>query len=281
MTEKKMDKLGLTDDQLRQIFDLEKSLASKLRLAGKEERRKLYGPVYKEYFSALSFHPQLLVRDDKNKLHLKIGFQLKIIKKFITPDDVFLEIGSGDGHLCYEVAKIAKKVYAYEVSDVISRGLKIPDNYQQILSDSFVFPVDDNSVDIAYSNSLIEHLHEDDAFDQLISIHVFLKKGGKYICVTPNKYTGPHDISRFFDEPYSCFHLKEYSCVDLRKLFLDAGFRKGRFYIFIKGRYYKSPFFVMRSLDYFLKNLKEKNKNRLIHSKIGSILLDYVFVGIK
>ena len=281
MNTKKHDKFGLTDEQLRQIYELEKSLAAKLRLANKEERRKLYSPLYEEYFSAISFHPQLLMKDDIQKLNLKIGFQLIIIKKFLHNTDVFLEIGAGDGHLCYEVSKIAKLVYAYEVSNTISNGLIIPDNYKLIISDGFSFPINNNSVDIVYSNSLIEHLHEDDAFDQLNNIFKVLKKGGRYICVTPNRYTGPHDISRFFEEHYSCFHLKEYSCVELRKLFLDSCFSKGDFYIFIKGKYYKTPFFIMRCLDYLLKNLNEKNKQKLINSKIGKILLDYVFVGIK
>ena len=281
MKAKKMELMGLSEDQIRQIFELEKSLAYKLRTARKEDRRKLYGPIYDEYFSSLSFHPQLIIKANPELLDQKIAFQLKIIKKFIRSGDVFLEIGPGDGHLCTEVSKFAKTVYGFDVSKKISEGLKIPDNFKLICYDGFNFGLDDNSIDMAYSNSLIEHLHEEDANYQMKNIYAFLKKGGRYICVTCNGLTGPNDISRFSNEPFSCFHLKEYNFFELRKLFLDAGFRKGNYYIFIKGKYYKTPFLLMQTFEYFLKKLKGDNKERLIHSKIGAILLDCVFVGVK
>ena len=56
--------------------------------------------------------------------------------------------------------------------------------------------LENNSIDVVYSHQLMEHLHEEDAIDQLQSIYNALRPGGKYICITPNKVLGPWDISR-------------------------------------------------------------------------------------
>ena len=108
-----------------------------------------------------------------------------------------------------ELAKYVQRVYAIDVSDEISGKTKLPHNCNLILSDGTSIPVDPGSVDIAYSNQLMEHLHPDDAVEQLYHIHEALKPGGMYICITPNRLCGPHDISRSFDDTPRGFHLRE------------------------------------------------------------------------
>jgi predicted SAM-dependent methyltransferase len=51
----------------------------------------------------------------------------------------------------------------------------------------------------------MEHLHPDDAFEQLKQIYTALTPGGLYICTTPNRLTGPHDVSKYFDETAAGF----------------------------------------------------------------------------
>ena len=70
----------------------------------------------------------------------------------------------------------------------------------------------------------MEHLHPDDAVDQLKNIYNALVNGGKYICITPNRLTGPHDISKYFDNVATGFHLKEYTVTELSGLFREVGF---------------------------------------------------------
>jgi SAM-dependent methyltransferase len=84
--------------------------------------------------------------------------------------------------------------------------------------------VPENSVDVAYSHQLMEHLHPDDALEQLQNIYQALKPGGIYICITPNRLSGPHDVSRYFDEVATGFHLKEYTVTELNDLFHAVGF---------------------------------------------------------
>jgi hypothetical protein len=106
-------------------------------------------------------------------------------------------------------------------------------------------------VDLAYSNQVIEHLHPDDAAEQLSNILAVLKQGGRYICITPSRLDGPHDVSRFFDDTATCFHLKEYTHSELRNLFLRVGFQRVDAYAGYqrKGIYLRIPFAAMLFLE--------------------------------
>ncbi len=54
---------------------------------------------------------------------------------------------------------------------------------------------------------------------------------------------GPHDISKFFDEVATGFHLKEYTTSELSELFKKVGFSKVRVYIGAKEKYIGLPTF--------------------------------------
>jgi SAM-dependent methyltransferase len=117
-------------------------------------------------------------------------------------------------------------VYALDVSAEITRTDTLPANFSLILSDGTTIDVPPDSITVAYSNQLMEHLHPDDALEQLSNIYRALAPGGIYICVTPNRLTGPHDISRHFDPVATCLHLKEYTNTELMALLRRVGFRK-------------------------------------------------------
>src|SRR6185295_10939699 len=119
-------------------------------------------------------------------------YQLRQILPFIKGTETFLEIGAGDCSLSVAVASICKEIIALEVSNEIAGVSGLPNNVKLILFNGFDIPLEDASVDISYSNQLMEHLHPSDAGDQLRSIFRVLRKGGSYICITPNRITGPH-----------------------------------------------------------------------------------------
>jgi hypothetical protein len=113
----------------------------------------------------------------------------------------------------------------------------VPQNFQLVFSNGCSIPVLEESVNVAYSYQLMEHLHPDDAFEQLQNIYKVLTTGGVYICDTPNRLSGPHDISRHFDTVAQGFHLKEYTITELSDLLKKVGFSKIRVYIRIKKIY--------------------------------------------
>jgi ubiquinone/menaquinone biosynthesis C-methylase UbiE len=219
-----------TPNQLREHYEIERKLANKLLNASKEERGLLYSALYDELYRRVPNHPQL-TRKESNLSDVSASQKIVFLRRFITSDTKFLEIGPGDCIFSFEVAKRVKKVYAIDVSEEITRTKKSPQNFELIISDGCDIPVPENSIDMAYSNNLMEHLHPEDAYAQLRNIYEALTDGGKYLCITPNCLSGPHDISRYFSDKATGFHLKEYTVTELSQLFQRVGFRQLHTYV--------------------------------------------------
>ena len=217
---------GKTYEKIYDHYIIEKELANRLYQANKEERTVLYSQLYDELFTRVPWHPQLTLKTNAEDTRMILNDRMNFLFKYIQENRTFLEIGPGDCTLSLEVAKYLKHVYAIDVSREIVKDVNFPENVSFTLSDGCEIPVRENSVDIAYSNQLMEHLHPEDAFLQLTNIFRSLVPGGSYICITPNKFAGPHDISKYFDEEATGFHMKEYAVTELYRLFKEAGFSK-------------------------------------------------------
>ena len=244
-----------TPEQIRQHYEIEKALASRLMNASAEERRSLYTDVYDELFRLVPHHHQVLTKQQPQVRQKSIEMRLKLLQRFLPQVHSYLEVGPGDCALSLRVAKLVKKVYAVDVSKEITKNLTLPKNFLLFISDGTSIPVPRKSIDFAFSDQLMEHLHPDDAVTQLKNIYAALKPGGKYLCVTTNKLSGPHDISRDFDEVASGFHLKEYGIAELRDLFKQAGFSKVMLYAGGDGMYFKLPLWLALVLEWMIGNL--------------------------
>ena len=222
--------------QLREHYDIEKSLAAKLMGASQHDRRTLYAVLYDELYRRVPLHPQLTRKASPQEAARAVATQMRLLRPFLGPEVVFLEVGPGDCALSIEVAGSVKQVYGVDVSDTITSRRDVPTNFRLVLSDGSNIPVPPQSVHVAYSNQLMEHLHPHDAFEQLGSIYQALAPGGIYVCITPNCLNGPHDVSRYFDDVATGFHLREYTTGELRRLFADAGFTRVHQSVALKGR---------------------------------------------
>ena len=163
-----------------------------------------------------------------------------------------MEIGPGDCSLALEIATSARHVYAVDVSAEITKGLSIPANFELIICSGADFTVPPATVDVAYSNQLLEHLHPEDAIDHIRSVRAALKPGALYICVSPNRLSGPHDISRYFDSVATGFHLKEYTAGELIDLFTREGYRDVSVLVSARGRRILVNPRGIRLLEFFL-----------------------------
>lgn len=213
-------------EQLKEHYEIEKELARKLLNSTKQERQHLYTDLYDELYRRVPHHSQLTRKSSPDTSAWIVAQRIQLLEHFLTPQATFLEIGAGDCSLSIEVSKRVRKVYVVDVSKEITKQVVFPENVEFILSDGCSIPVPENGVNVAYSHQLMEHLHPDDAIEQLQNIYKVLAPSGIYICITPNRLSGPHDISRYFDQVATGFHLNEYTVTELDRLFRTVGFSK-------------------------------------------------------
>ena len=259
---------GRSLEQLREQYEVERHLASRLKQATREERKTLYGVVYDELFRRIPHHPQLTRKTeearDLQEEHVR-GL-VELASRFVTSDTTFLEIGAGDCALSLEMARRARKVYALDVSEQVSRNDAPPENFRLILSDGCSVPVEPGTVDMAFSYQLLEHLHPEDALDQLRNVRAALAPKGFYMCITPSSLSGPHDISKYFEDEPRGFHLKEYSTGGLVRLFRQAGYSRFRLFFWSKGMLLRIPAAPVILLESILGTLPRSWQRRLARS---------------
>jgi SAM-dependent methyltransferase len=263
MHQRHVNAVQRTPEEIRNHYLAEKDLATQLKSSKPEERGALYLTVYEELFRRVPNHPILFRTVKPAQRQRAIEWQLQFLRRFLQPSHSFLEIGAGDCALALAVAKMVAKVYAVDVSAKLTESIVRPDNFELRISDGSSVDVPDNSVDVAYSNQLMEHLHPDDALRQVREVYRALKPGGVYVCVTPNRLGGPYDISRGFDKVASGLHLKEYTVTDSSDLFRSVGFARVRPYIGARGFYLGPPLAAMRVFESMLERLPHGFRQKL------------------
>jgi SAM-dependent methyltransferase len=167
------------------------------------------------------------------------------------------------------------------VSEELTRKIPKSEKFEVLLSNGCDVPLPDNSIDLAFSFQVIEHIHPDDVVDQLKDLYRALKPGGIYYCITPNRLAGPNDISRDFDREATGLHLKEYSVTDLLKLFRSIGFRRVWIERMFKGYRCPSPILPARILESILECLPWSLRTPLTRSYLMTRLLNVSVVGKK
>lgn len=244
-----------TLDQIRKHYLIERELADRLRSAEPAERRRLYASLYDELFRRVPDHPQLTERITHSELRKDVDRKMRLLAPLLAPDSTFLEIGAGNCALSIEVSRHVGKVYAVEVSSVILARAPEAPNLEKILTDGVEIPVPDGVVNVAYSHQVMEHLHPADAQEQLANIHRSLAPGGCYVCLTPNRLAGPHDVSKYFDDVATGFHLREYTVGELSRLLRETGFSSRRVYLGGRGRYTQVPASLVAGYERLVESL--------------------------
>lgn len=120
----------------------------------------------------------------------RVRRQVRFISRFLNPNSTFLEIGAGDCAVSLEISKSVLRAFATDVSPEAVFDANHADNFEFIVSDGTAIPVPEGSIDVAYSNQVMEHLHPDDAVEQLENIHRSISEGGVYILQHPESVIG-------------------------------------------------------------------------------------------
>ncbi len=147
----------------------------------------------------------------------------------------FFELGFGQGHALMLAASEGCRVAGLEVVPEMYKQAvgKLPaESIDELLLGSFLdqdLQHFEKSVDVFYSNDVVEHIAPDELPEYLSAIYRLLRPGGVLLTVTPNWHTRPADITREFRPPRTeaeGFHLKEYQLRELAVLYRSAGFSK-------------------------------------------------------
>jgi ubiquinone/menaquinone biosynthesis C-methylase UbiE len=256
-------------------YELERRLADRLRATSRDERFRLYAEVYSELFNTLPDHPQKAAVSSRPD---RIAKQVRLLRPLMGRGDVYLEIGCGDASLPFALSGIAREVLGLDVTDALVDFAAAPANFRFLKTDGVEIPLADNSVDLAHSDQLMEHLHVEDAEAQLREIHRVLRPAGHYVCTTPSGVTGPHDISVFFDEVATGMHMREYDYRSLRALMLQAGFRPVEFPLVVAGYWLATPpYRLLHGIERALQRLPA----RLRRNHLAGVLMGITAVATK
>jgi len=234
-------------EQIKNHYLVEKAIAERLKHANRGNRKLIYATMYNDLFSQVPDHPRLTRREDE-RVTIKVNrFKLSLIRGFLDKSTVFVEFAPGDCRFAMEVAKYVKSVYGIDISDQRGSNYNIPDNFKLIIYDGYnLEEIEKNSVDIVFSNQLIEHFHPEDTKLHFELVHRILKEGGKYVFLTPHAFTGPHDISVYFSDIPEGFHLKEWTYSELKQMLTVLKFSQFHSYWIARGIKLKMPYIYFK-----------------------------------
>ncbi len=267
----------LDDPVVAHHYRVEVDLAHRLLNSTRDERSQLYTTVYEELFREVPHHVQLRNKEDHNLRDAMIRELMDTLAPYLTNETIYAEIGSGDCALTMQVAPRVRKAWGIDVSPTVVQGASAP-NMELVLSDGVSIPV---AATLIFSNQLMEHLHPDDAREQLTNVLKALLPGGRYLCITPNRLNGPHDVSRGIDPVARGFHLHEYTYMELDRLFKDVGFTRTRALIRVRGYQCEVPTGLVVSVERAVAALPAKLRHRVASLPVLRRLLDVMIIGIR
>lgn len=216
-------------EEVRRQYECERRLADRIRRAPRSQRRGVYSEVYEEFFRQFP----LLAGDPAGSgaREFQVELELRLLEPYLSSADSMIEFGAGDGALASAASARVGRIWAVDAA-ARQEGAGLvpcepgPGELRWLRTDGPPLPLPDGCCDLAYSCHFVEHLHPEDLADHLAEAHRLLGVTGRYVCVTPNRLLGPHDVSKYFTPVATGLHLREYSHRELVDGFRDAGFRR-------------------------------------------------------
>jgi 2-polyprenyl-3-methyl-5-hydroxy-6-metoxy-1,4-benzoquinol methylase len=221
---------------MNSVQELEMEYAKRLRDSSHDERRGLYVEAY----SAVSEKGALAIPEEREKRTAGTSPSLvNSITRLCDSADQILEVGCGRGYTCLKLAPHVASIVGIDVSEpTLNEARKLMETHQvsnvSILrgfADELTRHFGEEVFDKVISIDVHEHLHPEDALMHLLQVYSVLKPKGRFIVVTPNRLTGPHDVTRELfpdaDRPLG-FHLNETTCTELVQQMEEVGFVKVR-----------------------------------------------------
>lgn len=263
---------GRTPQQLRNHYEVEKTLADRLKATRTPaERAPLYATMYDELFARVPDHPRLALARDPAREARQIERLLALLRPFLESNVEYVEFGAGVCALAIAVAPQVRRARAVEIADQIPAAVRRPENFELVLYDGWHLDIEPGTVDLVFSEQFVEHLHPDDARHHFQLVHTMLRPGGRYLLRTPERWTGPHDISRDFSDQASGFHLREWSYADLAQEARTVGFERVEAFWNARGHCVELPLSLVRGIETAMAEWPLAARRRLGHRLIPMV----------
>lgn len=261
--------------QLHHHYEVEKALAARLKATRTpQERAAIYATMYQALFHEVPDHPRLTMRRDPAAERLQVERLLQLLAPHLRHETEYVEFGAGTGALALAVAARVQRVRVVEIADQIPAGTARPANFELVLYDGWNLDLPADSAGVVFSEQFLEHLHPDDACHHLQLVHRLLHPGGCYLLRTPERWTGPHDISReFADEPQG-FHLREWTYRELAREAQAVGFESVRCYWNARGMCAGLPLAAFTALERLLPAWPRRLRRTLGHRLIPMVTME-------
>lgn len=202
-------------------FQLERILRKRILLSSKEDRAVIIDQAYIELFERFPKHSRLSTTQEVAKCKGRLGSGLII--PLSKRGSKVLEVGCGRGDVLMALAEQGRICTGIEVSrDMLQLCNKLRVKIVYGVADHLDFPAD--SFDVVFSQEVLEHLHPEDVPRHFAEAFRVLRPNGILAVETPNRRTGPQDISRGFTLVAEGLHLKEWTMRELIQQFQKAGF---------------------------------------------------------
>jgi hypothetical protein len=156
---------------------------------------------------------------------------LALLSRFLHRNSCFLEVAATDCALSLTVAKRVRSVYAVAHAPVIAEPCRLPAHFHLILAERACIPVPQGSVDVAYSDGLIDRLSVEEAIEHFANVQRALAHGGVFVCFAHNRLL-TRDVAVAW--PNRCIG-PPYTFAELRGLLRRAGFRRTAQYVRFAG----------------------------------------------
>ena len=191
-----------------------------------ESRQAVIASAYAELFSKFPDHEvfHANTEDRRRKGRLRAGMVIPLSR----PGDAVLEVGCGRGDVLLELARLGHKCFGIEPSEHMLSICADQKAATVAFGTADRLEFADGSFDLVFSQEVLEHLHPDDVPVHFSEAFRVLRPRGILAVETPNRDTGPQDVSRGFVAVAEGLHLKEWSVRELIQQFRQAGFVKIR-----------------------------------------------------
>lgn len=266
---------------------LELEYAQRLRTSNRQARKSLYGEAYSVVSAEVM---KLLPAEPEQRVSGTSRLLVETIRRHCGAEQKVLEIGCGRGFTCLCLAPHVGTIVGTDVSTTVLaeatellRGNNVTNaEIIRLGADELTTKFPPDTFDTAISIDVYEHLHPEDAAEHLKQALLVLKPGGRYILVTPNRLTGPHDMTRLVDPEAveaKGFHLNEttgHELVDSMRRLGFCGFRivPPRFWTSRRWRGISLPFVFQQGLETVYGRLRRPGRlKRRIAGQLGLMLI--------